>query len=78
MTYKMFKINQDVEAVDIVTMADMSMDDYKRYLESDLLLVDTHDVLRSQPAGYPLATNAEQVDTLINYLNSIRSKVGSA
>jgi hypothetical protein len=33
MSYKKFKSQQEVEAVDINTMADMSAADYKKYLD---------------------------------------------
>ena len=53
MTFKTFTLKQDVTAVDIQTMADMSINEYKEYLEFGLLTVDHHDILRSEPAGYP-------------------------
>jgi hypothetical protein len=77
MSYKTFKSQQEVEAVDINTMADMSAADYKKYLDGGLFVVDHHDVLRSQPAGYPLAVTKAQFKELIAYLKSIESRVGS-
>jgi hypothetical protein len=46
-------------AVDIPTMASMSIDDYKVYLRdgNGLVSVDHHDVLRSGIAEYPIAAN---------------------
>ncbi|MBZ0226394.1 MAG: hypothetical protein K8F51_10515 [Comamonas sp.] len=76
MTYKTFTWKQDVTAVDIRTMSEMTAEEYEEYLESGLLTVDHHDVLRSEPAGYPLATTKEQLQALINYLQSIEHKVG--
>jgi len=77
MPYQTFKEQQEVEAVDIHTMADMSAADYKDYLDGGLLFVDHHDVLRSQPAGYPLAVTKAQFKELMVYLKSIESRVGS-
>ncbi|MFT0634787.1 hypothetical protein ACMFY5_22145 [Pseudomonas sihuiensis] len=77
MTFKTFTQKQDVTAVDIQTMADMSINEYKEYLEFGLLTVDHHDILRSEPAGYPLATNKEQFKALLSYLKSIEHKIGS-
>lgn len=76
MTYKTFTCKQDVVAVDIQTMAEMSIDDYKDYLRNGLLTVDHHDTLRSEPAGYPLATTKEQFKALLVYLKEIEPKVG--
>ncbi|WP_024930697.1 hypothetical protein [Methylophilus sp. OH31] len=77
MSYKTIKSTQEIEAVDIPTMADMPLDEYKDYLRFGLMSVDHHDNLRSAVAGYPLATNQEQLKALIAYLNEIASKVGS-
>lgn len=76
MTYQTTTKNQEVTAVDIQTMRDMSLDEYKSYLRHGLISVDHHDVLRSEAAGYPLATNKEQLNALIAYLNEISPKVG--
>jgi|LakMenEpi03Aug12_release.lakeMendotaPanAssembly.Ray.scaffolds.fasta_scaffold2581918_1 hypothetical protein len=77
MTYKTFTLKQDVTAVDIQGMADMSIDDYKQYLRDGLLTVDHHDILRSEPAGYPLAVNKLQFKALLAYLKELESKVGT-
>ena len=77
MSYKTFKSQQEVVAVDIHTMSNMSAADYKTYLEGGLLFVDHHDILRSQPAGYPLAVTKAQLKELIAYLKGIESRVGS-
>ena len=76
MTYKTFTWKQDVVAVDIHTMANMSIDEYNEYLRFGLLTVDHHDILRSEPAGYPIATSKEQFNALLAYLNEIAPKVG--
>lgn len=76
MTYKTFTCNQDITAVDIHTMANMSMKDYKEYLRHGLLTVDHHDLLRSEPAGYPLATNKAQFKALMEYLQELEPKIG--
>ena len=76
MPYKTFKSQQEVEAVDISTMAKMSAADYEDYLRNELFLVDHHDVLRSQPAGYPLAVTKAQFNALLRYLKELGPQVG--
>ena len=76
MPYEKFKIKQEVEAVDIQNMAEMTIDEYKEYLDGGLLFVDHHDILRSEPAGYPLAVTKEQFSALMEYLKSVEYKVG--
>lgn len=70
MPYKMYKFTQEIEAVDIQTMDIMSPEDYLEYLENDFLRIDHHDILRSVPAGYPIAVNREQLTILIKYLEA--------
>ena len=77
MTYKTHTTKQDVTAVDIQTMAEMSISEYQQYLREGLLSVDHHDVLRSEPAGYPLAVNKEQLKALRAYLKELEPKLGS-
>lgn len=77
MSYKTITSTQEIEAVDIPTMADMPIEEYKDYLRFGLMTVDHHDILRSAVAGYPLATNKEQLNALVDYLNEIASKIGS-
>lgn len=77
MTYKTFTVKRDVVAVDIDTMGDMSMKDYEEYLRNGLLTIDHHDILRSEPAGYPLAVTKAQFKVLLAYLNEIAPKVGA-
>ena len=67
----------EVDAVDIPSMYKMSTEEYKQYIENELLSVDHHDVLRSAIAGYPLAVTREQLQILITYLQSLTSKVGA-
>lgn len=76
MPYKTVVCKQDVTAVDIQTMESMSAKDYREYLEFGLLTVDHHDVLRSEPAGYPLAVTKEQFKMLLAYLKTLEQKVG--
>ena len=78
MVYKTFTCNQDVTAVDIQTMADMTLKDYKEYLRNGLLTVDHHDLLRSEPAGYPMATNKAQLKALMEYLKELEPRIGSS
>lgn len=77
MAYQTFTEKQEVTAVDIATMADMSMAEYAEYLRDGLLFVDHHDVLRSQPAGYPLAVTKEQFNALLSYIKELGPLVGS-
>ncbi|MDD5125033.1 hypothetical protein [Methylovulum sp.] len=77
MTYKTFTCNQDVVAVDIHTMGDMSLEDYNEYIRTGLLTVDHHDILRSEPAGYPLAVTKAQFNALLAYLKEIGPRVGA-
>lgn len=70
---------KEIECVDIPTMYKMSDDEYREFVELNgvggLLYVDHHDVLRSYVADYPLATTREQFDILIEYLQTLRSKM---
>lgn len=58
-------------------MAAMPLKDYEEYIRTGLLFVDHHDVLRSAPAGYSLATTQAQVKALIRYLEEIAPSVGA-
>jgi hypothetical protein len=66
------------ESVDIKTMAEMTDDEYRDFLFNgfNLLHVDHHGVLRSCKTGRPFATNPQQLDLLIEYLQSERSNIG--
>jgi len=77
MAYKTFTVNQDVVAVDIQTMAEMSLEDYEKYIRTGLLTIDHHDILRSEPAGYPLAVTKAQFKALLTYLKEIAPKIGA-
>lgn len=77
MAYTKLKFSNDIEAIDILSMQEMSVEEYREYLNGELLFVDHHDILRSGPAEYPLATNKEQLEILISYLQGLRSRVGS-
>lgn len=77
MAYETSTQKQDVVAVDIHTMGDMSIDDYKDYLRNGLLTVDHHGILRSEPAGYPVAVTKEQFKALLAYLKEIEPRVGA-
>ena len=75
-TTKTFTIKMDVTAMDIPTMARMSITDYKVYIRKCLLAVDHH-VLRSEAAGYPLAVTKYQFKALLEYLQEIEPQIGS-
>lgn len=56
----------------------MTADDYREYLDSGSLLhVDHHDMLRSMPAGYPLAVTRAQMKMLLDYLHGLEERVGA-
>jgi hypothetical protein len=58
-------------------MAKMSSEEYERYLRNyELVMVDHHGVLRSGPAGYPLAVTQAQVKALISYLKELARSIG--
>jgi hypothetical protein len=76
MAYTIFTREQEVNSVDIQTMAGMSSDDYDEYLRNNLLYVDHHDVLRSRAAGYPLAATKAQLKMLMSYLRELEPSIG--
>jgi len=76
MTYRTNTLkNQEITAIDILTMESMDIDSYRRYLEDDLFMIDHSNVLRSNPAGYPLAVTKEQMTELINHLESLKDQL---
>lgn len=76
MTFKRITETTEVSAVDIPTMRAMSIVEYRDYLNGSLLEVDPHGVLRSVPAGYPIACSRAQVSSLIAHLESISHRIG--
>jgi hypothetical protein len=70
---------KEIECVDIPTMSGMSDNEYLEFVRlgelGGLMYVDHHDVLRSYVADYPLATSREQFDILIEYLQTLRSRM---
>lgn len=75
MPAKTYTMQTEVTAVDIPTMAAMPLDEYELYVRHELVHVDHHDVLRSLPAGYPLATNKAQLRVLIAALEELEPKL---
>jgi len=75
MAYKTIKTTQEVTAVDIATMQNMSPKDYAQYVRFGLTLFDTHFFLRSGPAEYPIACTKDQLSEYIAYLNEIKEKM---
>lgn len=67
------EIGEDV--ADIPTMREMPNDGYSNYVSADLFFVDHHDVLRAVHGEYPIATTAHQVEVLINYLQTVASRM---
>lgn len=76
MAYKTVTYTASVTAVDIPTMQSMSLKDYRQYIRHGLISLDHHEVLRSEPADYPLACNQEQMAALLEYLTEISPRVG--
>jgi hypothetical protein len=72
---------KEIECVDNPTMRGMSDNEYREFLWQGglggLMYVDHHDVLRSYVADYALATTLEQFDILMEYLQSLRSKMAA-
>jgi hypothetical protein len=75
MNYKTITVTQEVCAADILSMQAMSAKEYRGYLELGLVRVDEHGILRSVPAGYPLAVTSKQIKQLIKHLKALRSKM---
>ncbi|WP_039967915.1 hypothetical protein [Pseudomonas chlororaphis] len=67
-----------VDVVDIPTMREMSASEYSQYIESSLLWVDHHDVLRATHGEYPFATTSTQVEHLINHLRTVADRMREA
>ena len=70
-----FESNTDVRSIDIPTLFQLSDVQYREYVRQHLHFIDHHDVLRSEPAGYGLATTREQLDILISELAALRSEI---
>lgn len=77
MAYELFIHKQEIEAIDIQGMSQLSMNDYKEYIREHLVELDRHEVLRSIPAGYPLAVTKEQLEMLISYLKELGTKMNN-
>jgi len=67
----------EIDAVDIPTMYKMTEDDYRKYIDSKMLFVDHHDVLRSGFGEYPLAVTKAQLLMLIEHLKGLEDTVGA-
>jgi hypothetical protein len=71
-----YKGQIEIEATDIPTMSRMQNSEYWDFLKrGELFFVDHHDILRSTPAEYPLATNRQQLDMLIESLKEFRDRM---
>ena len=71
-----YKGNIEIEATDIPTMSKMANSEYWDFVKrGELFFVDHHDILRSTPAEYPLATNRKQLDMLIEALKELRDRM---
>ena len=65
----------DAEAIDIPTMREMAIGEYKAYVKDELLFMDHHEALRSTFCEYPYATTPEQIDAFIEVLKEYRQKM---
>ncbi len=71
-----FTVKQDVEAIDILTMESLSLEEYREYLKSEgLFMVDHHDILKSSGAGYPIALSKVQLEVYISELEKIKHQL---
>lgn len=71
-----YKGKVEIEATDIPTMSAMSKSEYWSFLKSgNLFWIDHHDIVRSTPAEYPLATTKSQLDMLIAALGELRDRM---
>lgn len=71
-----YKGKIDIEALDIPSMAKMSDDEFRAFVaDHGLFWIDHHDILRSTPAEYPLATRKSQLDILIQELQKYRDSM---
>lgn len=66
-----FRLNEDI--IDIPSMQSLNASQYRSYIEQSLFWMDHHDVLRAVIGDYAIATNHEQIDQLISYLNTIKA-----
>lgn len=67
-----FKQNLEVESIDIHSMYALTDEEYRTYVDGDLVFVDHHDVLRVANTTCPLATTREQLDIFIDELQRLR------
>jgi hypothetical protein len=66
----------EIEATDIPTMRAMSNSEYWSFVKGGALFwIDHHDVVRSTPAEYPLATTKAQLDMMIAALKEFRDRM---
>ena len=69
------KTATEVQAIDIPGMQSMTPQEYRSHLKQfGLFYFDHHDVLRSSVAGYPLATSKEQLEILVEVLESLKDR----
>lgn len=76
MPYEIYTDTQEVTSTDIHNMSNMTDAEYAEYIRNNLISVDHHDVLRSTPAGYPLATSKKQFMALMAYLRELEPRIG--
>ncbi|MBQ4879632.1 hypothetical protein J8M21_20655 [Pseudoalteromonas luteoviolacea] len=68
--------NRDIECIHADAMESLSAEEYREHLQREgLFLVDSHDVLISAPAGYPIAVSKEQLEIYIEELQKIKQEL---
>ncbi|MBL6983813.1 MAG: hypothetical protein ISR58_21730 [Anaerolineales bacterium] len=76
MSPKREKVDGDIYAVDIPTMTNLSDAEYRYFLKKDgLFFFDPNNILMSSIAKYPISTNLEQLDILIEELELKRKTI---
>lgn len=77
MSFEVIKQAVEVEAVDIPTMTEMSLEEYTSYIESNLVFSDHHGVIRATQGEYPLACTKAQLNALVKFLQAKSSLLES-
>lgn len=61
--------------MDYPSMREMTIEEYKDYIEDDLFLLHLKDILVLTETLQPIACTKEQIDALIEYLQKQRSSI---
>ncbi|MGC9466890.1 hypothetical protein, partial [Vibrio sp. 10N.261.54.E10] len=71
------ELESKIRAMDIPSMYKLDDAAYREMVKTELFFVDSHDVLRDEITGHPIATSVEQLDILLEELNIMRSRMVS-